>query len=348
MQTPTLKSNASPQAQSSDRNVKPEKKCQTKMTTNEQTTRLHHSDTRKAANIIFGETATLQNENGRMNTKFTKIGSQHISATSLMSRATEKLVISLPADRVNGGWKAKISSRENGQSTKNLAAVRSDETGKWTIMPDKMEAAGQIFSHTRRYTKSVDNPVQGPYTASQGAEIATKMLKNIGHLNGKDLVQAGSSFRRGGEVSSAETVMDAIKMTKGIPGQVFVYKVSGEPAALMKGKMRYNDIYNSFHVNFIVSDPYAREAGTALIEKAVNLSFQNGGDGTVTLEATTSGAVNQYKKLGFSPYSPFSPSMFASDLKLDPNRSDQWEKVGDQYTYVGARAQKYITEFGRP
>jgi hypothetical protein len=346
MLTPTLKSTSSPQAQPSEPDTTAGKKFKAEVATNEQASRPLLSDGGKQARAIFGEAATQLKENSGLKAELTQTGSQHISATSLMSRSAEKLEISLPAERVDGGWKAKVASREIGQSPQNLAAVRSDETGKWTIMPDKMEAAGQDFSRPKSYTKSVDNPVKGPYTASQGAEIATKMLNNIAHLEGEDLISAPPSLHPGGGVRAAENIMNAVIMTKGIPGQVYVYEVDGEPAAVMKGKMR-DDLERSFHVNFVVSDPYVRGAGTAMLEKAVNLSLANGGAGTVTLEANSAGAADQYRKLGFEDYAPFRPSVWETDLKLDPSRSDQWKKVGDHYSYVGNRDQKNVTGLGQ-
>ncbi|WP_299593379.1 hypothetical protein [uncultured Tateyamaria sp.] len=91
---------------------------------------------------MFADATERHQGNRNLNTELTENGSKQISANSLMSRTAEKLEISLPAERVDRGWKAKVASRENGQGTQNLAAVRSDETGKWKLMPDKMQAAG--------------------------------------------------------------------------------------------------------------------------------------------------------------------------------------------------------------
>jgi len=345
MQTPNLKSPASPQAQPPDLGGKPNKDLNANAQSDGPASRAEHSDGGKQTRAIFGEAAAQQTEHSRLKAELTETGSKHISATSLMSSTPEELEISLPAERVSGGWKAKVASRDNGQGTQNLAAVRSDETGKWTLMPDKMEAAGQPFSKPTTFTKTAYNPVKGPFTASQGAEIAAKMLANIAHLEGKDLLSADETSGARGSVVSAENIMKAFNTAKGLPGQVYVYELGGEPAALLKGKMR-DDLDRSFHINLVVSDPYARGAGTAMIEKAVNVSLENGGNGLVTLEANSSAAREQYEKLGFERYTPFKPSVWETDMKLDPSQSDQWEKVGDQYLYTGAQDQNYVTSLG--
>lgn len=345
MQTPPLRSTDAPQTQPSETIPKLHHKTTEDIGSKGQESRRNSHDGATQTSAIFDAAAGQQQGHRRSKHAFNESGSRHILATSLTSRTAEQLEIKLPAQRVEGGWKAKISARENSQITRNLVAVRSDETGLWTMMPDRIEAAGQSFSQPRSFTKSAFNPVQGPFTSDRGAEIAFRMLRNFSHLNGHELDPETPNRFSAGTADAAENVLKAVMMTKGIPGQVYVYEVGGEPAAILKGKMR-DDVDRSFHVNFVVSDPYARGAGTAMLEKAVNVSLENGGGGTVTLEANTAGAVDQYQKLGFERYSPFSPSVFETDLKLDPRVSDQWEKVGDQYTYVGDRGLKYVTGLG--
>ena len=89
MLTPTRKPTSSPQAQPSELDTTAGKEFKAEVATDEQASRPLLSDGGSQARAIFGEAAMQLKENSELKAKFTRIGSQHISATSLMSRSAE-------------------------------------------------------------------------------------------------------------------------------------------------------------------------------------------------------------------------------------------------------------------
>uniref|UniRef100_UPI002626EEE9 hypothetical protein n=1 Tax=uncultured Tateyamaria sp. TaxID=455651 RepID=UPI002626EEE9 len=141
MCAPEIKSAAPSPVQQAAPDVPKGKKFQANLASSEATSPKSSGGGRQQR-AMFDDATQRHLQISNLNTELTKTGSKQISAHSLISRTAEKLEITLPAERVDGGWKAKVASRENSQGSTNLAAIRSDETGKWTIMPDKMEAEG--------------------------------------------------------------------------------------------------------------------------------------------------------------------------------------------------------------
>jgi|GEM_PF-3149777 len=188
--------------------------------------------------------------------------------------------------------------------------------------------------------------------------MAQKMLDNIQHLQDppKDDVSNLGSIHA---VMSAKVMLEGIADNANLTeeeedddkldeDEVHAYLVNDEPVGLMIGEQRENYYY----ISDLVSDPYARGAGTALIEKAVNLSAQET-DGIVELSALSDEVVPHYEALGFvltDDTRNDEGGLEDLSMALEPEASDKWIRSDDgdqiQYKYAKNADDRYLTGFG--
>ncbi|WP_282078275.1 hypothetical protein [Epibacterium ulvae] len=213
-------------------------------------------------------------------------------------------------------------------------------------------------SPSPKYETSDKNPVKGPFSLEEGAKMAQKMLDNIQHLQDppKDDVSNLGSIQA---VMSAKTILEGIADPNLVEGEseadddyvseVYAYLVNDEPVGLMVGEQRET----SYYIADIVSDPYARGAGTALIERAVDVSVKET-DGVLELWALDENVVPQYQSLGFELEDDTrneKGKLKDLNMTLQPEASDKWIRSDDgdqiQYKYAKNADDRYLTGFGK-